>query len=510
MCTPAAFPRTWSPAALLAPLLLAATCAGLPACGGDDDGGDDPDAGMADVDGAPDDPDGGPPALGPACEGASGTRLRQVLREHGDGTSEFLRLLDTDLVEECRFQRAVDGSLRCLPVADGTPVADAAIRYLDAECAQPVAQLAAPAADPEPTLAREVVLSEDACTPSSSRFYQLGARAAIAPETAIFFRDAGGVCTGTVAPVADFFALGAELEPAAFVEGTESFTDSGRVQERQVEGDDGSLFCDRGTLRDAELDHACSAQLSEDGSTRCLPVDVGPTEVFGDAACAEPLEVALLGECNQDAVYVGNSAGASCALRQQVRTVDDPVDAFQLVAKVCTAIAEPQAARAIGSTISPFSFAGLASESVAVAGARLERRDLVSGEFRLATTEWFDTMLETPCAFRLASDGDDRCLPLEGATALAARVVGRFTDAACTVPIDLVTRDESCLAGAPTYALQAIGGGRFRVREVGEVQPGPIYRQGVACEEEPADRVHYLPGDEILPQTFLGGTETIE
>lgn len=509
MCTPAVSARTWSSAGLLAPLLLAAICAGLPACGGDDDDAADPDAGADGVDAGPDDPDGGPPAVEPSCEGASGTRLRQVVRQHGDGSSEFLRLLDTDLVEECRFQRAIDGSLRCLPIADGTPVADAVVRYLDGECAQPVAQLAAPVVSPAPTYAREVVPSADACVAASARFYELGGAVVIAPETAIFFRDGGGVCTGTTAPVADFFTLGAELAPAAFVEGTERFTDSGRIQQRQVEGDDGSLVCDAGTLRDDELDHACGVQLSEDGSTRCLPIDVGPTELFGDDLCTEPVEVALLGECDQDAVYVGDSAGATCALRQQVRTVDDPVDAFRLAAEVCAAIADPEEARAIGSTISPFSFASLDSELEPV-GERLQRRALVSGGFRLVLSEWFDAELETPCAFRVAADGDDRCLPLEGATALAARVVGRFTDALCTAPIDLVTRDESCLAGAPTYALQPIGGGRLRVREVGEVQPGPIYQLGATCDEEPADRVHYLPGAEILPQTFVGGTEEIE
>ncbi len=442
MCTPAVSPRTWSPAALLAPLLLAATCAGLPACGGDDDDVSEPDAGAGEADAGPDDPDGGPPAAAPSCEGVSGTRILQVVRDHGDGTSEFLRLLDSDLVEECRFQRAIDGSLRCLPISDGTPVADAAVRYLDAECAQPVAQLAAPVASPAPTYAREVVPSADPCAAASARFYELGGSVVIAPETAIFFLDAGGVCTGTTAPVADFFTLGAELEPGAFVEGTETFTDSGRIQQRQVEGDDGSLVCDGGTLRDDELDHACSVQLSEDGSTRCLPIDVGPSELFGDDLCTAPVEVALLGECNQDAAYVGDSAGATCALRQQVRTVDDPVDAFRVAAEVCVAIADPEQARAIGSSISPFSFAALDSELEPV-GERLQRRSLVSGDFRLVLPEWFDTELETPCAFRVAADGDDRCLPLEGATALAARVVGRFTDAACTAPIELVTRDES-------------------------------------------------------------------
>lgn len=496
-------------AARLAPVLLAAACAALFGCGGDDDDADNPDAGVVDADASPDDPDGGPPAVGPSCEGVSGTRLRQVLRQHGDGTSEFLRLLDTDLVEECRYQRAIDGSLRCLPVVDGSPFADAAVRYLDGKCASAIAQLAAPAGDPLPTHAREVVPPDDVCAPAASRFFELGDRVVIAPKTAIFFRDAGGVCTGTVAPVADFFSLGAELALDAFVEGSESFTDSGRVQLRQVDGDDGSLFCDPASLRDAELDHACTVQLSEDGSTRCLPIDVGPTELFGDDLCAEPVEVALLGECNHDAAYVGDSAGASCALRQQVRTVDDPVDAFQLALEVCVAIAEPQSARAIGSTISPFSFAGLASESVA-AGQRLERHDLVSGDFRMVWPDWFDTALEIPCAFRAAADGDERCLPLEGATALAARVVGRFTDAACTVPFDLATRDESCLAGAPTYALQAIGGGRTRVREIGEVQLGPIYQLRITCDEESAGQVYYLPGDEVLPQTFVGGTEIIE
>ncbi|HTE54421.1 MAG TPA: hypothetical protein VK698_26390 [Kofleriaceae bacterium] len=513
MYTPAAVARRWLPAHLrptLRALLCAAACAAPIGCGSDSPDAD-PDAGTI-ADAAPE-PDAGPDPIQSSCEGASGTRLRQVLRQHGDGTSEFVRLLDTDFVEGCRFGPAGDGSLRCLPIVDGSPFADAVVRYTDVDCTAPIAQLNAPAGVPEPAYAREVVAPTDACAQPTSTFYTLGERVTIPPKTPIFLRDNTG-CTAITPPVADFFAIGEELAPDSFVAGTESYSDGSRFGVRQVDGDDGARFCDvLAPLRDAELgDHTCQLRLSEDGSLRCLPIDVGPSSLFSDDLCAETIEVAVLGECNQDAAYVGDPAGGSCALRQRVRTVEAPLEdpTYQSTLDGCLPIAPPAVAHAIGATVSPFSFAEVIAEATPAGGDRLQRRDMVSDDLRVSTFQWIDTVLDQACAFVAAADGDQRCLPIESPLEVTARVVTRFTDPKCTIPITVATRDATCVEGEPRTALESIAGGLTRVLEIGEVQPGPLYQQALACDEEPAAQVFYQLGDEILPQEFVGGTEMVE
>jgi hypothetical protein len=93
----------------------------------DDEAGGDPgdvsdDPGDVEDDGGDEGGDGAAP-VEPTCVGASGTRLRQHVRRHSDGSSLAVGLLrDTELGVDCQFVPAADGSLRCLPALFG-PVA---------------------------------------------------------------------------------------------------------------------------------------------------------------------------------------------------------------------------------------------------------------------------------------------------------------------------------------------------------------------------------------------------
>ena len=495
------------------PWLALALCAGL-ACGGDDDSpAGDPDAGDSGAPGGND--DAGPAPVQLSCEAASGDRVRVVVREHGDGSSEFVRLHDTDFAETCAFAPAGDGAVRCLPAVDGSPFAEGAVRYSDKLCATPIAQLVAVAGEEPPTHLRELVPAADACAGSVSVFHVLGGQLPIAPDTLIF-QVIAGTCTAVAAPATDFFAITEELPLTAFVEGSQTYSDSGRIRLAQVDGADGSRSCGASSpLIDRDLgDHPCQLALSEDGSLRCLPEDVGPTSAFSDVLCATPIEVALVDEtCNAGAAYVTDAAGAECPLLRRVRALGGAVAApvFQ-VTDVCAAIAADPVAHEIGASVSPFSFAELAPRSDAPSGGdRLARVDLVSDDgLRLFAGRWVDTELEQPCDFARADDSTERCLPIDSPTELTARATSLFTDELCTVPIQVGVRDPSCAPGDARFVLEAAGGGRTRVYEVGPAVPGPLYQLDATCVEAAAGSSFYELGAEILAQTFVGGTDMIE
>jgi len=465
--------------------------------------------------------DGGTGSFRLTCAGASGTRLRQVVRKHGDGSAEFLRLHDTDFAESCSFAPASDGVLRCLPAVDGFPFADGAIRYIDLACSLPIGQLNGLAAVPPPGYMREIVPPAAACAAPTASFHVLGTKLAIPPDTVIY-QKAGDACTAVAAPATDFFEVTADMPPDRFVEGSESETDSGRLAIAQVDGADGSRFCQvQGALRDRGLgNHACFLGVSEDGSVRCLPDDVARSGAFSDALCTVPIEVALVDQqCNPDATYLADPAGVACSLRQTVRMVGSELPPPVYVAgATCAETAPGQVAHAIGASVSPFSLAEVTRSFAPSDGDRLERGDLVSGDglrlfpfeaaFRL--TVWRDGALDRPCAFALAADGATRCLPIDSPFEATARLTVRYTDAACTVPVPVGGRDASCAAGEPSTVLEALAGGLTRVYAAGAAHPGPLYELGKACAEVPAGALFYQLGPELLPQTFVGGIEMLE
>ena len=123
---------------------------------------------------------------------------------------------------------------------------------------------------------------------------------------------------------------------------------------------------------------------------------------------------------------------------------------------------------------------------------------------------WIDGNLEQPCAFALAEDGAERCLPFDSPAELTARAVALFSDDACTLPIQVGIRDPSCAAGEARFVLEALGGGLTRVYEAGPAVLGPLYQFDATCVESSPGSSFYELGAELVPQTFVGGTEMVE
>jgi len=486
-------------------LLAGLAGAGLPtACGSGSDS--NADAGPGDL------PDAGDPnALD--CEGRSGTRIRQVVRNQSDGSVEFLRLQDSELAETCNYGLASDGSLRCIPIADGSPFAGGAVMYTDPGCTNRIAQLAAAVGDPPPIYMQEVVAggSADGCA-AVTRNYELGNQLAVDPATTIYRQDAVS-CVGVTAGTSPYFEIASELAPDDLVAGTESWVGEGRVQTRRLDGDDGSRFCDAASFRDLELETSCVLQYGEDNSIECLPSPLPIGAFFSDAGCGTGTELPLMvvpGTCDTGARYAYQPALAACNYRNRVRALGDEfTDPYFQMDGGCVQVDPPNESTAyrVGPALAGGSFSTFTHTFIDSGGDRLQRGDLENGlGLRIHAPEafgeqWKDTMLDTPCAFETATDDMLRCLPSGSAQTPIGTVGQRFSDAACGTPVTVAEVNLACFGSAePTWAREGV-----HVYPV--TGPAPAtYRMEASCIQI-TDVAVYSIGAEVTADMFVSGEE---
>jgi len=497
------------PSALLRGVVLLAglAAAGLPsACGGDSD---------SNRDGGPDaDPDGGDPnALD--CEGRSGTRISQVIRDHSDGSHQFLRLFDTDLGETCSYGLASDSSLRCIPLADGSPFAAGTVMFDAPGCAATdrIAQLEAAVGDPAPTHMQQIVPagSSDGCAPVTFN-YELGAaRADIVAGTTTIYRQDPDTCTPVTAGSNPYYDIAAVLGPEDLVAGTESWVGQGRIQERRLDGDDGSRWCDTDSFRDLELETSCLLQYGEDNTIQCLPSPLAIGAFFSEGACAAGSELPLMvvpGECDSGARYAFETALPACNYRRRVRALGNGYnDPYFKMDGTCMEVTAPDdTPYRLGPSISGTSFASFTRTYIASGGDRLERGDLDNGlGLRFFRFQWRDTMLDMPCSFQTLADMSVRCLPTAGSQEIpVATVTSLFSDAGCATPVQVGQIDLTCFGDAePTHALDGT-----KVYPV--TGPAPAtYRMEAACVQV-TDMALFSLGTEIAPEMFVSGEERTE
>lgn len=126
------------------------------------------------------------------AEGANGTRLRRIVMRPDSGDPIFAGWHDSELDADCRFMRATDGMLRCLPLQR-----QAAPYYLDADCTERVISALEPCAEAQlgygfgtPSACGEEpvgieVFAVEAEELSVDRVYQLRAGACVALDGAL-------------------------------------------------------------------------------------------------------------------------------------------------------------------------------------------------------------------------------------------------------------------------------------------------------------------------------------
>jgi hypothetical protein len=516
---------------LLGILVLAGGVSLASGCGAirKDDPGDDGDDGSTDDDDAPDDAgddgdaaddgdggDDGVPAETAVCVGASGSRIRRIMRQHDDGTSEAIGMRDTELGGNCRFGPDREGALRCLPVTDNRPFGFASRYFTDAGCTNPIAYFGS-VANVTPGYA---VFFESGTCGTVFRYHELGAQQSFPARTPLFFRtNPGGQCAQTTAstsPDVKYFALGAEMALDRFVAAGESTQTDGRLAVRVIEGEDGSRVCDRDTgFVDTGLGgHPCREEESDGGVRRCLPLPNSLVRVTNDSICRDMRDaVQVFATCDRGLEYTQKAAPVSGACRVPYKVHDmaeelagpfyyDDFDG-------CLSVPSDRLHFALGPEVAATSFAELREERVDL-GMRLERVDVVGDGVRMQRPSWFDGELDVSCEFRPGGDGAQRCIP--GTTLVPeAQIVSFYVDPLCEgATVDHAVFNDACGGGRePKYAVRSNSGGA-RVFAIGQAFTEPRYQWNGGCSLPPATARLFTIGPEVPPDSFVAGSELVE
>lgn len=155
--------------------------------------------------------------VGDADAETSGSRLKANRIVGTDGSTQFSFWYDTQRNEQCYFSfHTKDGLLRCLPSqgeVDGGYVNGS---FIDAACTMQAVIAQSTACPNKYVLTYE--LATTACGFPTVRIFPIGAK--LMPQPTVLYLKSGTSCVSTPAPSPgnnDFYALGAEVDPASFV-----------------------------------------------------------------------------------------------------------------------------------------------------------------------------------------------------------------------------------------------------------------------------------------------------
>lgn len=98
---------------------------------------------------------------------------------------------------------------------------------------------------------------------------------------------------------------------------------------------------------------------------------------------------------------------------------------------------------------------GAPGKDSAASGTRLTARYFVADDGARIFSGWHDTMLDTDCAFMVASDGKTRCLP-SGAHTVADSSNLSSTDPTCAAPASFFHFVTACAAPVPAFVIQHV------------------------------------------------------
>jgi hypothetical protein len=500
-----------------------------------DDGADadDPDGAADDADdpgdgGDADDGDDGGEPTPLTCVGRSGERIRQVVRNHDDGSSEVLGLTDTDIDAPCSFRVAGDGVERCLPVEDEARMPVFFPVYTDAGCTSRIAEFHST----EPALPRHAMVavgSEPFECQRTFDFVELGAAVPLELGDTIYYLREDGSCESAFASPGPYrySRITSVLPDSRFVGGTGRWTDGGRLAMRVVEGADGSRACVAGSFSDAERGpHPCSPQEDVGGQLRCLPASPPLSgAVSTSASCTDSLVVAQVADgCDQGMDYIRRPTLPGCRSRTSVYE-RGAAHAGQLYfpfsPTICYPVPTGYAYHELGGLLPPPTFPVM-TERIAASKTRLARVEVEGGGVHMPRPLWQDTELDVPCEFELAVDGVTRCLPgpsadehnslVEPFRATAqGLVVQLYESDECQgpAPRHVLFQDGGCDARPPPrYAIERTFEGQ-RIFRVGERITRPFHLPSSCRALGPEMQVFAL-GEEVDPTEFVAGAEEVE
>lgn len=489
-----------------------------------DDTSDDADAGNPNVDAPNDDAtnDAGDsaaptPSNADCGHAIDGERLEVTRLVGDDGSWEATGWYDTLFEQRCVFFQATDGVDRCMPF-DQTVALATPLRYLDAECTQPIAVDPGgecdPAGRPRFLFVTETI---DACPAAAQRPFELGDDLG-APDTVYALLEDGtclpqqSVSLDGTAP--DVYEVLEEVRPEDMVSARYEARGE-RMQDSYLVASDGASARIRGPY-DTANNSDCGVDLAGDGTWRCLPAAISAVS-YTDAECAQPaVRAPMIVGCaqSQDVFEESNHFAlqrdllsgdpAGCPNRTSIFQLWDLAQTSEatalysvdsLDADMCVGSTLVTPIEVVSATASPpdsFSRASLEHgecDATASSGTRLKRQNMVFEDGYRVSGSFFDSELGDTCHAALAADGVLRCLPGE-----TSRAQGYFADAACTRAAAAVARpcpiglDESQRV-APHYVQQSVGLAQcqpmFEIYELGP-ELSDVYELAVSGDPESA------------------------
>ena len=142
-------------------------------------------------------------------------------------------------------------------------------------------------------------------------------------------------------------------------------------------------------------------------------------------------------------------------------------------------------------------------------GSRLKMRVGTSPDGAKTFLGWRDTMRNEDCAFGVAADGQQRCLPASSGSYLENVFWG---DSGCTTT-RLAYLQVGCVAatGYVHHYLTSCSPYQVRVHMLGARHAGTVYvRSGASCTVSTATFDFYRLGPEVPAGSFVGVTESLE
>lgn len=397
----------------------------------------------------------------------SGSRLRARFVT-GSGGRELVGFHDSVRNEDCTFQPAEYGSIRCLPPTSRTDGF-----FSDPACTIPMTTLPA---------------CGDVKYAVSYSFDQNGCGNAAIPEklwrveagTDRYVQGVGGCApaSATIPAAAPGTRALSLVSWADFVSAVETVVPGDPIAEKVLVASDGAR--QHLGFRIEPLDVDCTFQLMPDGFTRCVPeAPTGPV-TFKDASCTQALLVTdnqRGGPCAKKPASkfwrepsIGICAGARAvySLRESeggdVAPYDSELYSPSLSSSGSSSGPASVTCRSIGSNSSGGTYPGQRAIEADVTASLPTTARVSSGGERLVpalvaipptttnpapdglTLGWHDKNHDADCTFTLATDGKVRCLP----TGAVATIF--FTDDKCTSPSRVAVLGEVPCAGTVRFA----------------------------------------------------------
>lgn len=144
-------------------------------------------------------------------------------------------------------------------------------------------------------------------------------------------------------------------------------------------------------------------------------------------------------------------------------------------------------------------------------GTRLKVRALVASDGARVQQHFFDTMRMEPCAFALASDGSQRCLPFFGSYASFS---GQYSDAQCTSKLFMLA---TCAGSdAIKYGLEVVPlacASAYSLHGVSPVTPSAAYAlSGTSCvaSQVQSGWRYFASTGVVQPTSFVAASYVVE